>query len=290
MPDAPLDAQILALSEGRAVADLAHVELTVVSGSDARAWLHDLVTTDVESLRPGRTRPSLLLSPTGRIRASFHVLDSGQDEFLVAQPAGQPTPIAEILAPYVLSSRVVLSRTPRRLVAVSIPDPGPDTPARSFRPSVLGVGFDVVVEPEEADGPEDLLVALGIRDGVLVGDPEAIEVHRIGLGVPRFPADLDGESLPAEAGWDHAPTTDRTKGCFLGQEAVAKVADRGHPTRIVVPVRAEDPLEAGEPVVANGGPVGTITSAAAGLGLARIRWDAREAPLLRPSGAALERR
>lgn len=289
MPAAPLDAQILALGEGRAVADLADVELTVVSGRDARAWLHDLVTTDVESLRSGEARPSLLLSPTGRIRASFHVLGSGSDEFLLAQPSGQPAAIAEILAPYVLSSEVVLLPTPGRLVGVPIRDREPDGLPRSFRPSVLGEGFDLLVEPSETGGPGDLLVALGIRDGVPVG-PEALESHRIRLGTPRFPVDLDAESLPAEAGWDRAPTTDRTKGCFLGQEAVAMVADRGHPTRIVVAVRAEDPLEAGEPVVANGSPVGTITSAAAGHGIARIRWDARDAPLRRTSGTPLARR
>lgn len=289
MPDAPLDAQILALSEGRAVADLSDVELTVVAGRDARAWLHDLVTTDVESLGPGETRPSLLLSPTGRIRAGFHVLNSGQDEFLLAQRAGQPAPIAEILAPYVLSSEVVLRPSPLRLVGVPIRAGESDGLPHSSRPSVLGAGFDLLVEPGEAGRPGDLLVELGIPDGVPVG-VEAVEAYRIGLGAPRFPADLDGESLPAEAGWDRAPTTDRTKGCFLGQEAVAKVADRGHPTRIVVPVRAEDPLEAGEPVVANGSPVGTITSAAAGLGIARIRWDARDAPLRRASGTPLGRR
>jgi folate-binding protein YgfZ len=109
-------------------------------------------------------------------------------------------------------------------------------------------------------------------------------------GDARFPADLDGDSLPAEAGWDAAPTTDRAKGCFLGQEAVAKVANLGHPARIVVPVTAPLVLAAGEPVVAGGREVGVVTSADGPLGIARIRWDARDEPLVTGSGIPLERR
>ena len=114
--------------------------------------------------------------------------------------------------------------------------------------------------------------------------------RRIRLGAPAFPDDLDPESLPAEAGWDSAPVTDRTKGCFLGQEAVAKIANRGHPTRLVRAVLGDRPLTAGEPVLAGDGPVGLVTSADGAFGLVRIAWRAREEALSTSSGVRLSTR
>jgi folate-binding Fe-S cluster repair protein YgfZ len=78
-----------------------------VRGSGAAAWLHDLVTADVEGLSTGQSRRSLLLTPTGRIRADFHVarLDGS---FLLLQAEGQHEAVDAILAPYVLSSDIEL--------------------------------------------------------------------------------------------------------------------------------------------------------------------------------------
>ena len=73
MDTLPLEDQIAALDGGRAYLEHSDVTLTIVSGADARSWLHDLVTADVATLEPFQTRPSLLLSPTGRIRAEFRI-------------------------------------------------------------------------------------------------------------------------------------------------------------------------------------------------------------------------
>ncbi|MEP7033700.1 MAG: hypothetical protein ABI879_06965, partial [Actinomycetota bacterium] len=70
MDTPPLEDQLAALEDGRAYVEHTDVTLTVASGADARGWLHDLVTADVASLERFRARPSLLLSPTGRIRAT----------------------------------------------------------------------------------------------------------------------------------------------------------------------------------------------------------------------------
>ena len=113
----PLEDQLAALEGGRAYVEHTDVSLTLVSGADARSWLHDLVTADIASLRRFQTRPCLLLSPTGRIRATFHVLGLESD-FLLAQPADQPAPIGELLAPYVLSSDVRLGTSSLRAFSV----------------------------------------------------------------------------------------------------------------------------------------------------------------------------
>lgn len=284
-----LEQQVRALDEGRAYAELDDRSLTLVSGADARAWLHDLATTDVESLDRFGTRPSLLLSPTGRIRASFHVLALGERDLLLAQAKDQPAPIGDLLAPYVLSSDVTVG--PSRLRIFANPS-GTEPPSWSpdvWRPSVLGGGFDLLVGASEETVFEDLRDRLA-SEGLLPVGPEVVEARRVGRGEPRFPIDLDAESLPAEAGWDGPPITDRAKGCFLGQEAVAKVANLGHPTRVVVGVAADSTLGAGATLLGDGAEVGMVTSADGDRGIARIRWEARDLHLVTASGVAVRRR
>jgi folate-binding Fe-S cluster repair protein YgfZ len=100
--------QVLALEAGRAFVDLSSQRLTLVTGKDARGWLNDLVTAPVARLTPGDAVRSLLLSPTGHVRADLDIacLDEG---FLLLQDPNQPDPIAELLARYVLSSHVMLA-------------------------------------------------------------------------------------------------------------------------------------------------------------------------------------
>jgi tRNA-modifying protein YgfZ len=285
-----LQKEVEALDEGRAYAELETVALTLVSGSDARAWLNDLVTTDVHTLGRFETRPSLLLSPTGRIRASFHVLALGERDFGLAQSVEQPESVSDALAPYVLSSDVAVSPSRLRLLAVPGGAAPPGRFGNAYRPSVLGGGYDLLVVAG-ADGVfEDLREDLaGV--GLVPAGRESVEARRILRGQAAFPADLDTESLPAEAGLDAAPIIDRAKGCFLGQEAVAKVANLGHPTRVVFAVEAAAPVQAGETVrIENGTDVGLLTSAVDRLGIARVRWDARDAGLATASGTRLRPR
>lgn len=279
-----------ALDDGRAYAELETVPLTLVSGSDARAWLNDLVTTDVQTLAPFQAHPSLLLSPTGRIRASFHVLALGERDFALAQPVDQPESISDALAPYVLSSDVALSPSRLRLFAVPGGAAPPERFGNAYRPSVLGGGYDLLVGASGEHVLEDLRADLA-AEGLVPAGAESVEARRIRRGRAAFPADLDTESLPAEAGLDAAPIIDRAKGCFLGQEAVAKVANLGHPTRVVFAIEAAAPVRAGETVrTESGTDVGLLTSALDRLGIVRVRWDARDADLVTASGTRLQRR
>jgi folate-binding protein YgfZ len=262
-----------ALAAGRAGVELREHRSTRVRGADAREWLHDLVTTDVASLRPGETRPSLLLTPTGRIRAAFHVLCETEDAFLLVQRRTQPWTVADLLAPYVLSSAVELEDAGPRLLGVP---GGVEPPAGAFHPSILGAGGGFDVD------------AGATPDGLEVVAADVAEVFRIRRGQPRFGLDLDAASLPAEAGLDTAPTTDRAKGCFLGQESVAKVANLGHPATAVLAVRGPRDLVGGEPVGGPGGLEGSVTSAAGTAGLARVPWAGRDRPLALGDGTPLE--
>jgi folate-binding protein YgfZ len=284
MDSPPLEDQIAALEEGRAYLEGSDVTLTVVSGTDARRWLHDLVTADVATLEPFRTRPSLLLSPTGKIRATFHVIGLERD-FLIAQSADQPAPIDALLAPYVLSSDVELGASPLR--AFSVPSARAILPwiSQGWRPGIHDDGVDLLVAEDDRTETRERFAGSGF---VAVG-PGAVETVRIRRGIPRFPVDLDEDSLPAEADLEQA--IDFTKGCFLGQESVAKVRNLGHPARVVLALRSTQRAGAGERVLAGGDEVGLVTSAAPIAGgsavLARVRWGAGRSDLRTVAGTEL---
>lgn len=275
---------IRALREGRAFADLSDRHKVLVTGGDARAWLNDLLTAEVASLAPGATLAALLLSPTGRIRAAVTVA-AVEEGLLLVQDPRQPAVIDALLQPYVLSSEVELRDLSQEMALFALPGGEPPARAggRTLRPSSLGPGTDLLV-------PATAAAALRAS---LAGRPEAgpgdLEAWRIGRGVARFPVDLTIDSLPNEADFSAAIRDDT--GCYLGQEAVARVRNLGHPPWLVLSVRAEGAASAGEAVVAAGEEAGTVTSAAAEgratAALARVRWSARGRPLATASGTPL---
>jgi folate-binding protein YgfZ len=275
-----------ALGTGEAFVDLSAWRKVAVEGDDARGWLNDLLTADLSHLRPGSASRSLLLSATGRIRADVTValIDAG---FLLVQDPSQPRPIHELLAPYVLSSDVRLRDRSRELCLMAFPaGPPPDLPgADSYRPSALGSGSDRLAATEAR---RHIREAAATR---IEADAEAVEAWRIRAGVARFPVDLREDSLPHEARLDRFIGYD--KGCFLGQEAVAKTRNLGHPPFLLLAARTSVPIAAGDPIVDQGGSrVGSVTSATSepefGSALiARIRWTSRDAPLHLGSGEPL---
>jgi tRNA-modifying protein YgfZ len=277
--------QLDALENGSAFAELPGWRVIAVRGDDAAAWLHDLITADVEGLSSGQSRRSLLLTPTGRIRADLHVarLDGS---FLLLQEERQPEPVDAALTAYVLSSDVELEDRTERSVVVAVlggddAEVGDDTIV--LAPSVLGRGHDVIVPP---GAPVDRLRERLRERGLAEVTTEDLETWRIRRGVVRMGSDFGPEALPAEAGLDDA--IDFTKGCFLGQESVAKVRNLGHPPWVLRLVRSKGPIARGATVWVDGATVGAVTSSAAGEGgtdaIIRVRWDAASGPLSTETG------
>ncbi len=275
------------LAAGKAFVDLSSWRKIAVSGADAVTWLNDLISADIADLGPGRARRSLLLSPTGKVRAEFTVTAPGGTVVLIQDPV-QPRSIADLLSPYVLSSDVVLDDRTHELALFAFPG-RPNTPespdTTRSAPSCLGPGADLLTLGED----HDLVRARLLKTFQESGD-EALEAWRVGTGLARFGVDGTEDDLPQEAGLGAAVSFD--KGCFLGQEAVAKVRNLGHPRRVVMRLRAERALSPGDAVTGTGGvPVGEVTSAAptaqGHMALARIRWDAREGPFAGPGGVTL---
>lgn len=276
------------LASGKGFADLSSWRKIALSGSEAGGWLQDLISADIADLGPGHARRSLLLSPTGRVRAEFTAALTAQSWLLLQDPT-QPRPIDRLLAPYILSSDVVMEDRSEDLALLAFPGGGRvdrSGPATVSSPSCIGSGgIDLIASMADR---EKLLSAL---DDLFVRVPnDAVEEWRVRAGVPRFGVDALEDDLPQEAGLDEAVAFD--KGCYLGQEAVAKVRNLGHPRRLVLWLTSDRRVRAGEPVLADAEESGVVTSAQdyreGSILLARVRWEARGHPLRTASGAVLQ--
>lgn len=258
-------------------------------GTDALQWLDDLVTADLSELALGRARHALFLAPTGGVRASFTVTVPGGGLLLIQDPT-QARSVQELLEPYILSSKVVLEDRTGQLAIFGFPgltEP-PDAPATAHStPSCLGVGVDVMAP----DKDHDLLIR-SLSETYAHAGNEEVEAWRISAGISRFGIDAFEGDLPQESGLYGAVSRD--KGCFPGQEAVAKVDTLGHPRRLVLPLEAEGPASPGDAILLDDSEVGEVTSSAAvgdrTLLLGRLRWEARDAQLRTGLGTELRRR
>jgi folate-binding protein YgfZ len=275
------------LIEGKAFADLSGWRKVAVSGPDALEWLNDLVSADLSDLRPGRARRSLLLSPTGRIRAEFTVALSGGSLLLLQDPT-QPRSVEDLLAPYVLSSDVTMEDRSRPLSLFAMPgrEVPPNAPgAASSTPSCLGPGVDLISAAHDGEG-----VLRSLRTSFHEATEEELEAWRVEMGRARWGVDGTDEDLPKEAGMEEAVALD--KGCYLGQEAVARVRNLGHPRRVLLRLRSESDVARGDAVLVDGREAGRVTSVASAQGgtlvLARVRWDARRGPFTIREGVPLE--
>jgi hypothetical protein len=251
--------QVDALDERRASVDRSSDRMLQVHGADARRWLGDLVTADVATLRTGSSVRSLLLTPTGRIRADMWIARTDDETFLVLQANDQSESVIDLLRPYVLSSAVTLRDATGTLSAAFLP-------ARQEIVTHLAGGAPAPV------------------------NDRAYELWRIAHGDPRMGVDFEAGSLPAESGLERL--IDMTKGCFLGQESVAKIRHLGHPPTVLRRVRAHGVIEPGAPIQASNRAVGRVTSAAPAVqggtvALVRVAWSAADAALSTEDGKPL---
>jgi folate-binding protein YgfZ len=126
-------------------------------------------------------------------------------------------------------------------------------------------------------------------DGLVEAGPDEVEAWRVRRGIARFGADLGPDSLPHEV--DTGDSVAYGKGCFLGQEAVAKVRNLGHPPFVLLAAEATGPVAAGDEVLADGTAAGVVTSAAEMSGetalIARVRWALKDETLKTASGVDL---
>jgi folate-binding protein YgfZ len=206
-----------------------------VAGPDAQDYLQRMVSNDVEALGVGDACPALLLTAKARVIAPVVVWRRGEDDFLVLTEPDLGEPVRALLARMKLRAQCEVEAEEHTSVLVF----GGEGIATEL-PGAVEV-LDAVLEPTL--------------------DAEELELRRIEAGVPRWGREIDDRVLPAEAGLD-ATHVSFTKGCYPGQEPVARLHYRGHPNRGLRVLELAELPEYDAELVHEGKVVGRVTSAA----------------------------
>ncbi|HZI90443.1 MAG TPA: glycine cleavage T C-terminal barrel domain-containing protein [Thermoleophilaceae bacterium] len=242
---------------GRAVLQL--------EGSEAAEFLQGQVTNDVESLEPGTGCYAALLDHKGKLRTDMRVLALAPDRLLVdADPAGRAV-LSHTFTTYSLGRDVRIAdltdeRTVLSLIGPQARERLDAAPAEAEHSSVEGthglyvatdLGVDVIVDAAGLDAARELAPAVS---------EEAAEGVRIESGRPRLGMDMGSSTIPQEAGLNDRAVS-FTKGCYVGQETVARLHYRGKPNRHLRGLELSEPVEHGAPIVLGEKEVGTVGSA-----------------------------
>lgn len=284
-----------------------------IAGRDAADYLHRRLTKSVRSMKPGAGAHALQLSGEGRMQCDLLVYRSGESEFVALAEESQAEAAFAIIDKYVLMDNVEVKRDWEYRIAAILIGPkatevigelceaseaemesrgpwlctkvgGEESMIEVFRDGRWMVPcFHLSLHRGDRNGLERLKTAL-IKAGAKSAPIEAVEYFRIEQGVPRFGADTTERTIPLESNLRDA--LDLDKGCFPGQEFLARINNLGHPARVLArltcdPSAAVAPgdrvLESAEDAAG----IGIVTSAqrlegiGEGLALATIEWNAR---------------
>jgi tRNA-modifying protein YgfZ len=283
----------LALRRGVAAFD-GERDVLVVHGGDAVTFLQGQLSADVAALAVGDSTWSLLLAPQGKVDAWIRVTRTAEDRVVIDVDGGWGDVVTARLNRFKLRVDATLEVLDWSCVSLRGPDaPGVDA---------AGAGAELVlpVDWRGLAGVDLLGPDVGVPDGVDVADPVAVHNVRIEQGWPAMGHELDESVIPAEAGqWLIDTSVSFTKGCYTGQELVARIDSRGgntprHLRGIVIGTNVLPPD--GAEVVHDGEVRGTLTSVGESLdrrapvALAyvhrsvevpaevTVRWDGGEAP------------
>jgi len=251
-----------ALARSAGVVDRSNRGVVRITGADRLSWLHSLTTQDIEHLAPGETTQALILSPQGHVEHHLTLTDDGAAVWAHAEPG-----TAGALLSFLRSMRFLLRVEPADVTGdfAVLSLLGPDTAGQSPGGVTAALsdpfGVDLIVGREKLAA----VTAELERDGVALAGLAAYEALRIAAHRPRLGLDTDHRTIPHEVGWIET-AVNLTKGCYRGQETVARVHNLGHPPRRLVFLHldgSEDRLPApGDPVTLDGAPVGFTGSVA----------------------------
>ncbi len=251
-----------ALSLGLGLVDRSHRAIVRITGPDRLSWLHSLCTADIEHLPPGRATEALILSPNGHVEHHLTLTDDGTALWAHVEPG-----TAEPLLKFLESMRFMLRVEPAdvsddyAVLTLMGPRAGPEHAGGAAATLQLPFGTDLIF-PRAALAE----AATGLRAaGAVLAGMWAYEALRIAAGRCRFGLDTDHRTIPHEVGWI-GTAVHLDKGCYRGQETVARVHNLGHPPRRLVLLHldgSEDRLpDHGDLVAAADAPVGFVGSAA----------------------------
>ena len=280
-----------ALRESAGVLDLSSRSRLCLTGADRVRFLNGQVTNDVKSLAPGRGCYAALVSAKGKMQTDLfiHCL---ADELLLDFEPGLAPAVAARFEKFIIADDVqVVDVTPHYgllsvqgpraaealgKLGLSIMPPAQPLHSITVKDAMLGeiicanvprgasAGFDLFVPTPALAAVADKLIAAAKELGGRAAGWQALETLRIEAGLPRFGADMDESTLPGEAGLD-ARAVSYSKGCYIGQEVIARIRTYGQVARALRGLRLPDDLPAlpqhGDKLLHDGKEVGFITSA-----------------------------
>ena len=281
-----------ALTEGCGLVDRSESGKLALTGSGAKAFLQGQVTNDTEALTPGTGLYAAFLTPKAKMLGDLRVLDTG-DELVLLTERVALAELFNLIRRFKIGydvelhkrtlERALLSLEGPRARAIAGADALPAAEHANLAADVDGVpvllvatqaGVDVIADAEQADRVSDALVERGAER---VGEADA-EVTRIERGRPRYGVELDDTVIPQEAELNDRAVS-FTKGCYVGQETVARLFYRGKPNRhlrglrLAAPAERGDELRLGERVLGHVGSVADSPRFGA-IGLAIVRREA----------------
>jgi len=286
-----LDAQYRQLREECGLLDRSERGKLIVSGGEAAEYLQGQLTNDVEALAAGEGLYAALLDRKGHMQADMRVLRLSDDELWLDTEAEALAPARRHLEMYkigrdvavadVTAERAILSLVGPRSVEIAATAALPEHASEVAK--IEGVeclavgtadGIDLIAQTSDAAALREALLAAGAAE---IG-AEAAEVARIEAGVPRFGAEMSAETMPAEAGIVERAVS-FTKGCYIGQEPVARLHYKGRPNRHLRGLELSAPAEPGAALRLGEKEVGRIGSACISpargpIGLAIVRREA----------------
>ena len=205
-----------ALEAGTAWADLSHHNIIAVSGQDRLKWLHDLTTQFVSDLQPGVWMANMILDAKGHVEFQFNVVDDGTTTFLILDP-GYSEQLIEYLTKMKFMLRVDVKDASNDFAVLRAPG----------SPTEIGGPF-ALVPRNEVEEMKKTFGGVATQVGTWALDAERVAAHR-----PRIGFETDHKSIPNEIGVLHG-AVHMKKGCYRGQETVAKIYNLGNPPRRLV--------------------------------------------------------
>jgi folate-binding protein YgfZ len=277
-----LDAQYRQLREDCGLLDRSARGKLLVRGAEAAEYLQGQLTNDVEGLGPGEGRYAALLDRKGHLQADMRVLRLTADEIWLDTEPEALAAARRHLETYKIGrevevidlthERALLSLIGPRSAAVADTATLPEYATREVR--IDGVdciavgtagGLDLIAATRATRSGDPAGEASRLREALVAAgavevSAEAAEILRVEAGLPRFGAEMGKETMPAEAGIVER-AVDFSKGCYIGQEPVARLHYKGRPNRHLRGLKLSAPVEAGAPLKLGEKDVGRVGSA-----------------------------
>ncbi len=283
-----LDEEYAALGHEVGLLDLTVQGVVELRGRDRSRFLHGMVTNDIRNLSPGQGCYALMLTPQGRILTDMRVLCL-EEALLLVVDADLVEKDQALLRRYIIADQVeVIDRSadlailslqgPRAAEAISglcretSPPEAPfehqlvqvgNLPARCARVRrTASGGYDLIVPKAQSVDLWNLLQQAGKAAGLRPAGLEAWNIHRLEAGIAWYGIDMDEARIPLEVGLEEAISY--SKGCYIGQEVVARATFRGQVNRKLMGLllSSGEPAQRGDKIFRDGQEVGWVTDSA----------------------------